>query len=474
MTSIVYRYQFYCEDEDKWYFEWNTNPPTQCPNNSNHQIDVNSISIIDQVSNQIISYGDSTIVDSYNRLRVTTVKNIMNFKQVYSTIPDLRFQSYVENGGQINYKLLESLTELRCGGQSNSMALFQTKEYFIYEAGACFNIIISAVLGEAKPGFVQELGYFDDENGIFFRVDGTNGISVVKRSFSSGVVEEMAVLREDWNGDKFDGTGNSGFNLNLATTQFWWIDFQWQGTGRARFGLYLNGTSTVCHKINFNNLINTTYMSTPSLPVRYKIYNKPDAVINEFHSMRCICTAVSLESNSEPTGFAFSTFSNIANGTVISSTGFTPILAIRVKQIFKGKSCRVKISLDSFNFLMTGNATLVSAYQLIWNPILSSSDWYNGSLNWNSVSNNSAIEYLDVVPSGAVVTDGESMNTGIYTVNSGPLVLNGGNFLNYNSFPFCLNIDGTRSDIIVLALKRLQVGGQDPKAWGSIKWEEIY
>lgn len=77
--------------------------------------------------------------------------------------------------------------------------------------------------------------------------------------------------QSEWNIDKFDGTGPSGFNLDLTKMQMFYIDYSWYGAGYIRWGLRAsNGDIVYAHKIANNNVNNEAYMRSGNLPARYE------------------------------------------------------------------------------------------------------------------------------------------------------------------------------------------------------------
>jgi len=98
-------------------------------------------------------------------------------------------------------------------------------------------------------------------------VDAGGGtISVVVRKGSS----DTAIAQANWNGDKLDGTGNSGKTLDPTKAQIMFIDYEWLGVGKVRFGFFVDGLPIVCHSVNNFNQLTSVYMATPTLPVRYE------------------------------------------------------------------------------------------------------------------------------------------------------------------------------------------------------------
>ena len=98
-------------------------------------------------------------------------------------------------------------------------------------------------------------------------------------STSFAVVSKTVDTRwaqSEWNLDRMDGTGPSGFDLDLTKMQMFYIDYSWYGAGFIRWGLRgSNGDVTYVHKIANNNVNNEAYMRTGNLPARYETNTLP-------------------------------------------------------------------------------------------------------------------------------------------------------------------------------------------------------
>jgi hypothetical protein len=100
------------------------------------------------------------------------------------------------------------------------------------------------------------------------------------------------VLSIFWNGDKLDGTGPSGYYLNLARVQIFWSDIEWLGVGNVRCGFVINGEFIICHTFQCANQAGNTkvYMETAILPVRYEIENTDTTA--DASTLKQICSTV--------------------------------------------------------------------------------------------------------------------------------------------------------------------------------------
>jgi hypothetical protein len=77
-----------------------------------------------------------------------------------------------------------------------------------------------------------------------------------------------------WNIDRMNGTGSSGYNMDITNMQMAYIDYTWYGAGFIRFGFRaVNGEIIYCHKMPNNNLKKSAYMRSGNLPARFESIN---------------------------------------------------------------------------------------------------------------------------------------------------------------------------------------------------------
>jgi hypothetical protein len=88
-------------------------------------------------------------------------------------------------------------------------------------------------------------------------------------------VQTYKVPQSQWNMDKMDGTGPSGYNLDISKMQMAYIDYTWYGAGFIRFGFRaVNGDIIYCHKMPNNNVNTSAYMRSGNLPARFEAFNQ--------------------------------------------------------------------------------------------------------------------------------------------------------------------------------------------------------
>jgi hypothetical protein len=81
---------------------------------------------------------------------------------------------------------------------------------------------------------------------------------------------DLKIPQSQW-ADKCDGTGPSGYNLDLTKMQMWYIDYSWYGAGVIRYGLRAtNGVVTYVTQIQNNNRQYEAYMRSGNMAARYE------------------------------------------------------------------------------------------------------------------------------------------------------------------------------------------------------------
>jgi hypothetical protein len=106
----------------------------------------------------------------------------------------------------------------------------------------------------------------------------------------SGIVAtrtvDTRVAQEDFSIDPLDGSGITGYNLDLSRIQMAYIDYSWYGAGKIRFGFKTtDGQVQYCHEFVHNNNLYESYLRSGNLPGRYEVvtYNNPTYIPYLFH-----------------------------------------------------------------------------------------------------------------------------------------------------------------------------------------------
>jgi hypothetical protein len=111
-------------------------------------------------------------------------------------------------------------------------------------------------------------GIISDTQMVIFpdyRGPSANAVPVTK-------TVETEWKQTDWNIDRCDGTGKTGYNLDPTKMQMFYMDYSWYGAGFIRWGFRaLNGDVIYAHKIPNNNQNAEAYMRSGNLPARYEV-----------------------------------------------------------------------------------------------------------------------------------------------------------------------------------------------------------
>jgi hypothetical protein len=97
---------------------------------------------------------------------------------------------------------------------------------------------------------------------------------------------DTKVPQEDWSIDICDGSGVTGYNLDLSRIQMAYIDYSWYGAGKIRFGFKTtDGQVQYVHEYVHNNNLFESYLRSGNLPARYEVvtYNNPTYIPSLFH-----------------------------------------------------------------------------------------------------------------------------------------------------------------------------------------------
>jgi hypothetical protein len=263
-------------------------------------------------------------VDAFGRLRTSNPLTIFDSQNRYQK--DNQFDESTATGGTVTYSLNESTVSLNVTTSSGSEVVRQSYRVMPYQPGKGLLFMGTFVMGTAQTNLRQRVGYFNTDNGVFLQRSGAT-VSFVLRTNTSGTPSDARTVNQaDWNGDKLDGTGDSGFTLDLTKSQILFMDFEWLGVGSVRCGFIINGQYIICHTFNNANDLDKVYMTTAILPVRYEI--KADGAIASAATLKQICSTVISEA-----GYQQAAVNQFARRTSILgtiSTTFLPLVSIRL------------------------------------------------------------------------------------------------------------------------------------------------
>lgn len=229
-------------------------------------------------------------LDSFGKLRVSgaTILGDYTFKE--GLLPG-QFASRRVGAASIAHDDVAHCAVLTNTTASGDIVAFTSNVYHHYFPGISQLAVMTVAIGDAgKAGLTRRWGYFDASNGFMFaQVNGVFRVQV--RSDRSGAAALISdVAQADFNVDRVDGTGPSGMTISLLDDNIFWIDVQWLGAGRVRFGTYYQGQRVICHEYYHEGNGGLPHSTSGSLPICYAQINTGTTASSS--EMRAWCAAV--------------------------------------------------------------------------------------------------------------------------------------------------------------------------------------
>jgi len=289
---------------------------------------------------------------------------------------------------------------------------------------------------------------------MYFEIDGTTAY-FVERSLSTGT--ETRVAQTDWNIDKLDGTGPSGITLSKDKAQILWMDIEWLGLGTVRIGFVIDGDFVHCHSFHHANIIQSTYITTASLPLRYEISNT--GITTSSSTLKQVCSTVISEGGYELRGLQQAVETPITAPVDLPSPAgtFYSVISIRLKSS-PNRLDAIAI-LTALSLMGTGNGPLFN-WQMRASATTSGGTWVSAGVD-------SAVEYkID----GGTVSGGRILASGFFSSNNQSQA--SVDILKEALFKFQLERNGLTGTPYELTLVcATDTAGAD--VFASLDWEEI-
>ena len=343
-----------------------------------------------------VSIG-GTNTDAFGRLRVSNPLTLFDSSHRYAD--NNLWANSITGTAAATFNANEGLVDLTVGSASGDQIIRETIKVFSYQPGKSLLVMNTFVFGTAKANLRQRAGYYGAANGIYFEREGSVNY-MVERSSVTGAPINTRVAQADWNQDPMDGTGPSGLTLDSSKAQILYLDIEWLGLGTVRTGFIINGSFVPCHNFDHANLVNTTYITTASLPLRYEMTNV--AATTGASTLKQVCSTVISEGGYELRGAQLSAGTPITTPKTLTTAGTVyPVVSFRLKSTrLDGIAILTAISILG----VTNNAN----YQ--WSVVV------NGTTTggtWVSAGTNSSVEY-NITGTSFSSTGGRILATGYF------------------------------------------------------------
>lgn len=270
--------------------------------------------------------ASEAVSDANRFLKVSDPFVVFGNDQVYFK-DSVYYTESTTGGGTSAFLANEACVNMQVGTASGDRVIRQTRYYFPNHITRATTIMVTALMGAQKANVRQRIGYFDNNDGLFFEQNNVDGLKIVRRFNVGGSPTDTPFLRSSWNIDKLDGFGQSKIVLDTSKVQTFVIDFSWPS--RARFGFLIGGRIIYCHGTDIHNNLSNAGISTPNLPVRWELENTGTSA----SSTTIKQYGTSVLSDCELTDFGhYASASNGVTGRTAPSGAITlPIIAVRLK-----------------------------------------------------------------------------------------------------------------------------------------------
>lgn len=333
MTTVytVYRYRIYCTTEESWVYSYGTSEPSTCVNNTAHTVNPASVQTIDTISSATLDIGNN-YTDTIQSSRVVEQTPIIDLKSFHG----ITAANKTSTSGTASVSCTvgtDSEIKLSINGGGDSAFIRSSKRGY-YIAGMVSEVgIATRVPVPLDSGNVLKYGYFDEDNGYYFKLVGTQlNVGVMYNG------SEILVPNSGFNKNKLDGSESNGITLDLAKGNIFRIDFTWYGFGRVTFGVLQTDSSDTqkFFPLHVYNTYGHTSCRNPYLPINIQFSSNGSAVLRDVYiaGRQYSILGKSLHNESRKM--------YIERGVTSSDTNTNALFSLRHKTNYKTCSVQIK------------------------------------------------------------------------------------------------------------------------------------
>ena len=414
------------------------------------------VMLADQYGNHVGPANPTgTAVDAFGRARVSMPLTLFDSSHRYRdnglwTTSNTATATYDFNANA-------GLIELKLDTTTNAEVVRETTKVFSYQPGKSLHILNTVVMEPPKANLRQRVGYFGANNGVYLEANGTS-IAFVERSWSNGSLVETRAEQANWNVDTLLGavaSSPSQLTLDMSKAQIVFHDIEWLGLGTVRSGFIIDGKLVHCHSFHHANYINTTYMTTASLPLRYEIKNTGTTSSNSV--LKQVCSTVISEGGYELKGTQQAIGTPLGTGYACATANtMYPVVSLRLKST----------ALDAIA-IPTAASILgkTNGVDFKWSLIVGGT--VTNTVPWTSAGSDSSVEYTltaNAISGGRVSATGY-LNS---STQSHPTI----DILKQAMFQYQLTRNSFTGVAETFTLA-IQAGTNSSNCYASLDWEEI-
>ena len=387
-------------------------------------------------------------VTSKGSIKVSTQDIIFFNTFQYGIETDIWENSNINNGTAYFSSNISGVT-MQVTNQLNSEVIRQTRNVMRYIPGRASELTFAIRFEYPVVGIRRRIGLFDGVDGFYFEDNGGDYACVLISS-DDGVPYMERIPRNQWNGDKLDGTGLSGIVADATAQQIVTFEYEWYGGGQIIFKYIINGTSHIIHTINTSNRLKFPWCRTPFLPIRLELKNTTGA--GGTHKLLQGSNSLSSQGFTDKMGIAQSILTPLNGYNMLIARTFYPVISIRLKP-----TALQAVILPTFFQAATLDNTSIF-YKLVRNATIINGTWFD------MPDPNAFTQYN--MTSTTVVIDGTDLDSGFISAGGGGTRVALDKDTQYQLGRGSM---GTVSDTLTLAVAGY---GTNKDAVASITWTE--
>ena len=401
-----------------------------------------------------VYYSDTFNIDAFGRLRVSQLTTQFDGKQLHDALP-LYYDVEEIGTGAAAHSTTNAESTFTTAASSDAVVM-QTKQRFNYMTGKSALGMQTFRNFNHETNIIKRVGYFtsntatpfaSDYDGFYLESDGTNINFVISKGGTANTIAQSS-----WNGDKVDGTGASGVDLDLGTETgnlLLWYQYEWLGIGSISMGFVVNNIFIQCHRED-HILGDGVYMQSPNQCLRAEIRQTGAGS----GTLRYICSTFNIEGALDSLGKILS--DNLGTSTVNANTVGTNYALLGIRLI----KAKVDTLVDVIDYSILATTSDNQLVQLWLNPTVA------GTFTYSAVTNSSV----------AIAKGDTSGNPSTNTVTGGTLLYSdyinsqqGFNIQVQNAIRLGMSIAGTLDELVLTTTPL--TANSDVTA--SIKWREL-
>ena len=335
--------------------------------------------------------------------------------------------------------------ELQTGVNSAGSAIFQSRKTAKYRPGQGMVARWTWAYTTGVPSSTQISGVGSSTNGYFLGYNGST-FGLLHRNSGS----DTWVAQSSWNGDKCNGAGVSGFNLNPTFGNVFMVQYPYLGYGCVSFWVLNPATATwiLAHVIQYPNTTTALQLSNPNMFFYAQVLNSGNT-----SNLTGYCGSVgffavgALSTTSAPRWAADNNKAAITAETNILSirncttyNGVTNRSLIRINQITFANGTNTSTNIGTMRvrigatvggapaFTPTNGSTADNGVTVTSGNSIASVDTAGttstgGTYVFNISTNNAGTNSVDVSEQGLVIAPGETMTFGGFATASSSQVV---------------------------------------------------